>query len=203
MANALAMVQAIANRFAEAGQAILEIQTARNWTALASGKYTHLLNQIGKLVGATRPFGALDGQYVQYVKAQISANKSSGLIEDIYGIAELIVPVGLELQITEYYPAAFILRLTDPLGLLGPNGAGWTEPFLSAPGADGSGYTPPYGSGNSGSHTVDALAYFIKKAKPAAVWWTVDYELRADSEIFTLDIGPGLDVGHWRGWQGP
>lgn len=199
--NVVAIIKSFANRFAEAGTAIQGIQAARNWATLASGTCTDMLNQIGKIVGAIRPLGAGDEQYVQYVRAQIAANHSSGSIEDLYTIASFILPPGIQMRITEFYPAAFIFHLTDPLGLLGPNGIGWKLPWVSAPGADGAGYVAPYGNGNSGSHSVDALAYFVRVARPTAVWAVISYEIAPDNTVFTLDIGPGLDVGLLRGWQ--
>lgn len=198
-----ALLGAFVNRFVEVGQAIQSIQTARNWTALASGRYTYLLNQIGKLVGAVRPPNASDAQYVCYVKATIAANQSSGSIEDLYAIATLILPPEIQLKVIEYAPASFVLQLTDPVGYLGANGADWTEPFALAAGGDGLG-TGPFGQGNPGSAAVSALAYFLRRARPTAVWAVVAYTLAADSTIFALDQaggGPGLDVGLFRGWQ--
>jgi hypothetical protein len=204
VSNVRAIVTAFANRFAEAGQAVLEIQTARTWASLASGNYTQLLNQIGKIAGAVRPFGASDQEYVSYVKATIAANHSNGHIEDIYTIARLLLPPQIGIKIVEFPPASFILHLTDTVGLLGAGGAAWTEPYPLAAGADGTG-SAPFGDGNSGSLVVDALTFFLHEARPAGVWAVVSYTLSKDAHVFKLDTAAQLDsaTALLRGWSGP
>ncbi len=202
--NVRAIIQIVANRFAEAGQAIQSIQAARSWAALASGQCTDLLHQIGKLVGAPPPgLTSSDAQFCAYVRASIAADHSSGGIEDMYAIARLILPSAMKLRVEEYPPAALILRVTDPVGLLGASGAARTDPSPLPAGADGGGYSGARGDGNSGSRAIDALAYFLRRARPGGVWAVVSYELSPDAQALTLDLGPGLDGGRLRGWQGP
>ena len=202
MSNVKTIIGILAARIAEAGTAIQGIQSARNWTALASGNFTHLLNQIGKIAGMPRWIGLSDAAYVQYVRAAIAADRSSGRVEDLYSIARLLLPAAIGLSIEEYYPASFILEVTDTVGLIGANGAAWTDPYALAAGADGAG-SAPFGDGNSGSLAINALEYFMRRAKPAAVWQVTQYGLSPDADLFTLDSGPGLDQGNFAGWQGP
>lgn len=186
--NATAIVAALAARFAGAGADIQGIVTARQFAQLASGNVPQTVNEIGGIVSARRPFGASDGTFLNYIRAQIAANRSSGTPEDLYAIFASILPAGFSMRVDGYWPRAFVLTITGQLGT----------------GADAAG-VGPFGNGNSGSHLANAMAYFLQRARLAGVWAVLSYELSPDATTFTLDgaRGPagGLDAGALRGWQ--
>ena len=89
--------------------ALLEIQ---NETELpdAAGQQ---LDNIGEIVGEER-FGRSDLQYRTALSARIQLNLSEGTREDIINLM-LAVSGGVPVQITEFFPAAFIAALLDPI----------------------------------------------------------------------------------------
>lgn len=67
------------------------------------------LDVLGKIVGRPRS-GLDDTEYLVWLKAQIKVNRSSGSIDDILEIFELINP-GAVLKFVEQFPAAFALQV--------------------------------------------------------------------------------------------
>ena len=70
---------------------------------------------LGRIVGEPRQ-GATDADYRLRVRASIRVNRSDGTIEDVIDVVRLLIgPVLLPsatIKLTEYYPAAFVLRIT-------------------------------------------------------------------------------------------
>ena len=75
----------------------------------------HALDVLGRIVGEPRQ-GALDADYRLRVRARIRVNRSDGTIEDIIEVVRLLIGSVLlpsaTIKLTEYYPAAFVLRIT-------------------------------------------------------------------------------------------
>ncbi len=182
--NATAIIAALARRFSDTGGAIQGIWMARQFEQLGSGRYTQTIDEIGEIVGAERPFGASDGTFLNYIRATVAANRSSGRVEDIYSVVAPILPPSFSARIECYAPRSFVLRINGEAG--------------TATDAEGA---APFGNGNSGSALVDAIAFFLRKARLAGVWAVVSYQLDPSADVFTLDTGPGLDAGYLRGWE--
>jgi len=82
----------------------------------------HQLDVLGSIVGQPRN-GQVDATYLQYIKARVALNVSSGTVEDIYNVFLKIIAAGQTLSIQEWFPAAFSLRvfgvpLTNPSDFL-------------------------------------------------------------------------------------
>ncbi len=75
----------------------------------AEGKTLDLL---GKLVGQSRQ-GRTDDGYRLWISARILVNRSSGLTKQLLALAFKLT--GVPVRVQDYYPAAFILRATEPI----------------------------------------------------------------------------------------
>lgn len=114
------------------------------------------LDVIGTIVGRARS-NTTDGRYRDLIRAQIRINLASGTIPEILAIVELVLGPGIDLELIEYFPAAFEIEADDqPLvsgqgeiiaGLVKSAKAGgvnglfrWyvTDPVFRLDGADGS-----------------------------------------------------------------
>ncbi len=75
------------------------------------------LDRLGALIGEPR-LGKTDTQYVPWILAKIRANRSSGTTEDI--ISVFLALIGNldpgQVKVSEYYPAAIVVRLFTLLG---------------------------------------------------------------------------------------
>ena len=69
--------------------------------------YGQHLDNIGEIVGQPRS-GLDDNTYRLYIQAKIAVNLSSGTVEDVLSVFELVLP-GVLVTLKNYYPAAFIL----------------------------------------------------------------------------------------------
>lgn len=76
------------------------------------------LDGLGGIVGEPRN-GREDETYRLWIRARILLNRSSGKVGEIYDIFNLIIPAGTEPELTDYYPAAFVLSITG--GALEPD----------------------------------------------------------------------------------
>lgn len=70
------------------------------------------LDVLGEIVGAARESDT-DTPYRLRIKAQVLVNRSSGTPEEIYAIFALIKPTAATMEIEDWFPAAFVLRLYD------------------------------------------------------------------------------------------
>lgn len=69
------------------------------------------LDMLGRIVG--QPRNALnDDIYRLHIKAKIRLNATSGTMEEILSIFSLLIP-DATLSIIEYFPASFVLRISD------------------------------------------------------------------------------------------
>lgn len=85
--NTQKLIRVLMSPAADLENALLAVLAGRNVDTAVG----FMLDLLGKLVGRPRNGVTDDELYRRYVKAQISANKSDGLIEDILTIARLVV----------------------------------------------------------------------------------------------------------------
>lgn len=71
-----------------------------------------VLDLLGKLVGQPRQ-GRADNKYALWISARILVNRSSGLTKQLLALAFKLT--GVPVRVQDYYPAAFILRATEPI----------------------------------------------------------------------------------------
>lgn len=72
------------------------------------------LDCLGAIVGEPRN-ARTDTTYRLWIRARILLNRSSGKTEEIYAIFNLLIPAGTEPELTDYYPAEFVLSITGVL----------------------------------------------------------------------------------------
>lgn len=121
------------------------------------------LDEIGALVGRAREGESDDDIYRRYVRAQIAANKSDGLIEDILTIAVLVVGDDTVTFINHNDGvAAFRLQVVGPI-------------------ADA---------------VADVLFELVALGTADGVRPVVESSATDTDDLYQLDVGPGLDVGH-------
>ena len=130
------------------------VDTATGWA----------LDVLGRIVGELRQ-GALDADYRLRVRARIRVDRSDGTIEDVIEVVRLLIGAVLlpsaVIQLTEYYPAAFVLRIT---GLtITPTQAQIYSSFINQ--ARGAGI----GSGFGWQQTADADAFVTATSSPLTV----------------------------------
>ena len=79
------------------------------------------LDRIGKVLGCARD-AHTDAQYRVFLKAQILANRSMATAPELLTILETILAAynANDLELVEWYPAAFILRIVDAIGTVEP-----------------------------------------------------------------------------------
>jgi hypothetical protein len=82
-------------------------------TTIDNSVGVHLEN-IGAIVGEPKN-GRSDELYRLAIKARIRLNKSAGTIEDIIAIAIAVANADVSIEMTEYFPAAFIARIVEPI----------------------------------------------------------------------------------------
>lgn len=122
------------------------------------------LDVLGRIVGEPRQ-GASDADYRLRVRARIRVNRSDGTIEDVIDVVRLLIGSVLlpstVIKLTEYYPAAFVLRIT---GLtITPTQAQIYNSFINQ--ARGAGI----GSGFGWQQTADADAFVTATSSPLTV----------------------------------
>jgi hypothetical protein len=146
------LIDALSQQSQQLETALLEILVD---TRLANAEGTQL-DTIGAIVGRDRS-SATDDRYRDLLTAQIAINLASGTIQEILTIVELIVGADVDLELVEYFPAAFEIEADDqplPVGqganvaaLVKSAKAGgvkgyfkWyeTDPVFKLDGADGS-----------------------------------------------------------------
>lgn len=69
------------------------------------------LENVGKKVGRPRSGITDDEEYRRYVRAQISANKSDGIVNDVIKVARAVVPEAETILVQNVGAAASILRV--------------------------------------------------------------------------------------------
>jgi len=69
------------------------------------------LNILGRIVGQERENSADDSEYRTRISARVQANRSSGHIEDVLRVFDILLP-NATLKMTPYYPAGFVLDAT-------------------------------------------------------------------------------------------
>ena len=159
------------------------VETAIGWA----------LDVLGKIVGEPRQ-GALDADYRLRVRARIRVNRSDGTIEDIIEVVRLLIGSVLlpsaTIKLTEYYPAAFVLRITG-LVITATQALIYGSFIRQARGAG-------IGSGFGWQETADADAFVTATSSPltAATLAGVTSFTVADTTDFpsagTLVIDDGL-----------
>jgi hypothetical protein len=70
------------------------------------------LDTIGRIVGRLRT-DEDDDRYRDVLFAQIKINLASGTIPEILAIVEIIVGPGIDLELTQYFPAGFEIEADD------------------------------------------------------------------------------------------
>lgn len=130
------------------------------------------LEAIGNLVGRPRE-GVLDDEiYRRYIKAQISANKSDGLISDMLTIARLVVGPGPTLVLRNEGAACFVLSvdgaITDEVAavlmeMLIRAASGGVRPILE--------------------YSTEAPEDVLRWSDPSTVWGTAVWARAADKEF--------------------
>lgn len=122
------------------------------------------LDVLGRIVGEPRQ-GALDADYRLRVRARIRVNRSDGTIEDVIEVVRLLIGSVLlpsaVIKLTEYYPAAFVLRITGLI--INPTQAQICGSFINQ--ARGAGI----GSGFGWQQTTDADAFVTATSSPLTV----------------------------------
>lgn len=130
------------------------VDTATGWA----------LDVLGRIVGEPRQ-GALDADYRLRVRARIRVNRSDGTIEDVIEVVRLLIGSALlpsaTIKLTEYYPAAFVLRITGLI--ITPTQALIYSSFIKQ--ARGAGI----GSGFGWQETADADAFVTATSSPLTV----------------------------------
>ena len=130
------------------------IETAVGWA----------LDVLGRIVGEPRQ-GATDADYRLRVRARIRVNRSDGTIEDVIDVVRLLIgPVLLPsatIKLTEYYPAAFVLRITG-LIISGSQALIYSSFIRQARGAG-------IGSGFGWQQTADGDAFVTATSSPLTV----------------------------------
>ena len=124
----------------------------------------HALDVLGRIVGEPRQ-GALDADYRLRVRARIRVNRSDGTIEDIIEVVRLLIGSVLlpsaTIKLTEYYPAAFVLRITG-LVISATQALIYSSFIKQARGAG-------IGSGFGWQETADADAFVTATSSPLTV----------------------------------
>ena len=122
------------------------------------------LDVLGRIVGEPRQ-GALDADYRLRVRARIRVNRSDGTIEDIIEVVRLLIGTVLlpsaTIKLTEYYPAAFVLRITG-LVISATQALIYSSFIRQARGAG-------IGSGFGWQQTADADAFVTATSSPLTV----------------------------------
>lgn len=122
------------------------------------------LDVLGRIVGEPRQ-GALDADYRLRVRARIRVNRSDGTIEDIIEVVKLLIGSVLlpsaTIKLTEYYPAAFVLRITG-LTISATQALIYSSFIKQARGAG-------IGSGFGWQQTADSEAFVCATSTPLTV----------------------------------
>lgn len=127
------------------------------------------LDVLGKIVGQSRG-GLDDDHYRRYIRARISANRSTGIIEDLLKVTDLIVYDNGATYITNQEGTATLrLRIADVV---------------------------------IDSDLAEVVFEFAQDTVSAGVRIVVQWGESPTNELFTLDIGPGLDSGKLAGALG-
>lgn len=130
------------------------IETAVGWA----------LDVLGRIVGEPRQ-GATDADYRLRVRARIRVNRSDGTIEDVIEVVRLLIGSVLlpsaTIKLTEYYPAAFVLRITG-LTISAAQALIYSSFIKQARGAG-------IGSGFGWQQTADADAFVTATSSPLTV----------------------------------
>ena len=130
------------------------IETAVGWA----------LDVLGRIVGEPRQ-GATDADYRLRVRARIRVNRSDGTIEDVIEVVRLLIGSVLlpsaTIKLTEYYPAAFVLRITG-LVISATQALIYSSFIKQARGA-------AIGSGFGWQQTADADAFVTATSSPLTV----------------------------------
>ena len=112
--------------------------------ANAQGK---ILDEIGQIVGLARQ-SLTDDDYRLYLQAQVAANRSSGLPEQLYTILGLIAPAGVTYKLLEQFPAAMVYYATGAMTQAQANAAAY---FLRTARGGGIGGVLEYGLSDTAS----------------------------------------------------
>lgn len=103
--NMEALISAFRNRATELATTFADLITKRYLANATAAQ----LDVIGVIVGQARGDAPDDATYKKYIQARILANRSSGSVEEIYDVLELILPAGATLALTDDCPAGFRL----------------------------------------------------------------------------------------------
>lgn len=122
------------------------------------------LDVVGRLVGQDRN-GLDDDTFRRYCRANISAHRSKGTVEDLLRVIDLVIfDTAASYKVVQSSPATVVVRVAG-LGI------------------------------------TDALAtvtfVFLRRTASSGVRLILEYG--NVTPLFTLDLGPGLDVGHLAG----
>lgn len=74
----------------------------------------HALDQVGALLGQSRPSGLLDVAYRSVLRAVVKTLHSSGTGEDLLAIMRELAGGTYDFTLTEAFPASVVLRPDDP-----------------------------------------------------------------------------------------
>ena len=159
------------------------------------------LDRTGDIIGEDRQ-GRYDEDYRLALRARIKINLCEGTPEEIIDIFLLLTESAVELK--EYYPAAFVLTILEPLTtwltkevvLISRNSG---DTLINRDGKVLLGTAP------DSSSFAEMLSTYLQTIKPAGVRAQMHYWLSPTDDIFSYTdsedpvAGPGFNQGHYSG----
>jgi hypothetical protein len=113
--NLAALTSSYLNQIQEIENVFFDVLTKRY---IANAKDAQL-DTLGRIVGQPR-IGATDDIYRLWILARIRANVSNGRADDIIQVAQLVLQ-GLSFTYDDYYPASFVVDVTEPMTVDAPS----------------------------------------------------------------------------------
>jgi hypothetical protein len=107
--NLISLLTSFVAQLQELDTVVLELYTDR-WLESAIGAQ---LDIIGAIVGEERQ-GKSDDDYRDAIKVRIGINLGNGTAEDVIEVVRSFFD-DMTVQIVDYYPASFVVRLIDPI----------------------------------------------------------------------------------------
>lgn len=102
-----ALINACTNETQNIENALWQLASERS-IGVAVGEQ---LDVIGRIVGQDRATSASDAEYRLLLRARMTANQSSGSVNDIVAVFAAILESYEDIELTQYFPAALILSI--------------------------------------------------------------------------------------------
>jgi hypothetical protein len=134
------------------------------------------LNVIGRLVGQERG-GLDDPAYRIWLRARQLVNRSSGTVPELLAILRAVLPPQATITVTPFYPAGLQIQI----GVVAVDNQAAIASLMRTATAGGVRVLLEYLGGTTTTTTPGP---------------TTTTTTPAPLIVFTLDVGPGLDVGH-------